>query len=687
MGFITADDIPDQYIVDFELQITGNADDTWTANFSIIVNAPVFQIGSLTIDDNAGGNGDGRLDPGETANIIIETSNTGHSVSPVAIASLFSSSGWITLNTSDDLGQIGVGVTVDASFSVSVSSSAPIGESVDLDFDVVADNYSASKLFMASIGLMIEDWETGDFSRFPWTLGGDANWSLVTESPYEGTYCAKSGPIVDSQISDMSVTVNVTADGQMSFYRMVSSESGWDYLKFFIDGGLVDEWSGTYAWGQVSFPVTAGVHTFRWQYYKDGSVSSGSDCAWVDYIVFPYPVPPVTPPYQTEFEEVGSTPTGWHNDTDDDFNWMINSGTTPSSSTGPSGDHTTGSGYYMYTEASDPNYPNKQADLITPTFDLSLLADVEVRFWYHMYGANMGTLHLDVFHNDAWINDVMTAISGNQGDQWHEQVVDLTTYAGEVIKMRFRGITGSNYTSDMAIDDFSIDGTVLAPYFSVELTAFLEGPFNGSGMNTNLIALDDFPLSQPFYDLYGYDGGESSGSIPNPDIVDWVLVELRDATSASAASEATWVASQAGFLLNNGSVVSVDGSSNMFFDEAFSHGLYAVIYTRNHLAVLSASELTGGGGIYSYDFSTDIGQAHGGAIGYNYLGSSIWGMVSGDGNCDGGVSLLDEAPEWEFQAGETGYKLNDHNMDGQVDNKDKDDYLIPNIDKVCQVPE
>jgi hypothetical protein len=231
-------------------------------------------------------------------------------------------------------------------------------------------------------------------------------------------------------------------------------------------------------------------------------------------------------------------------------------------------------------------------------------------------------------------------------------------------------------------------GLIPPEVYTVDLTVFLEGPYNGSGMNTDLIDQSIFPLSQPFNVApWNYNGMEAVGSIPNPNIVDWVLVELRDATSASNATEATVISRQAGFLLYNGSVVGIDGSSPMFFNEAVSLGLFVVIYTRNHLAVLSALELTGGGGMYSYDFSTGSGQVYGGDLGYSNLGDGKCGMASGDGNCDGAVTLLDKAPEWEQLAGEAGYNLNDHNMDGQVDNTDKDEYLLPNIGKISQMPE
>jgi hypothetical protein len=92
------------------------------------------------------------------------------------------------------------------------------------------------------------------------------------------------------------INVETTNDDNISFFRKVSSESGWDYLRFFIDGTQQEQWSGDIPWAEVSYFVAAGVHEFKWVYYKDGSVSTGSDCAWVDYIIFPSIVPPPDPP-------------------------------------------------------------------------------------------------------------------------------------------------------------------------------------------------------------------------------------------------------------------------------------------------------------------------------------------------------------------------------------------------------
>jgi len=128
-----------------------------------------------------------------------------------------------------------------------------------------------------------ENFETGDFSQYPWQHSGNANWSIVSDTVYEGTYAAKSGVITDDEQSTLQVEIN--ADGEnISFFKKVSSESNYDYLRFCIDGIEQNKWSGNVSWSQESFPITPGPHIFKWSYTKDYSISTGSDCAWLDQI-------------------------------------------------------------------------------------------------------------------------------------------------------------------------------------------------------------------------------------------------------------------------------------------------------------------------------------------------------------------------------------------------------------------
>jgi len=140
-------------------------------------------------------------------------------------------------------------------------------------------------------------------------------------------------------------------------------------------------------------------------------------------------------------------------------------------------------------------------------------------------------------------------------------------------------------------------------------------------------------------------------------------------------------------VLSNGQVVGLDGSSLLNFTATINNGLYVVVWHRNHLGVLSASALTLSGGTYTYDFSSGAGQAYGGSTAQNLLGAGIWGMISGDGNGDGNITLDDINNVWKLQAGLSGYMAGDYNTDAEIENKDKNDHAIKNMNKSSQIPE
>ena len=140
-----------------------------------------------------------------------------------------------------------------------------------------------------------EDFETGTFVVYPWEMSGTADWTLVTDTVHEGVYAARSGDITHNQDSIMELAIDVAVEGDISFFYSVSSESGYDYLRFYVDDVKVDEWSGSVAWTEFTHTLTAGTHTVTWAYEKDTSLDDGSDCAWVDFIVFPTIVPPSFP--------------------------------------------------------------------------------------------------------------------------------------------------------------------------------------------------------------------------------------------------------------------------------------------------------------------------------------------------------------------------------------------------------
>jgi hypothetical protein len=185
-----------------------------------------------------------------------------------------------------------------------VDEDTPLGSSINFIFSVSSGAYGFADDFYTSVGLLVEDWESGDFSTYNWQFEGNAPWIIDDSEPYEGLYCARSGDITDGQESELFLYAEVLADGDITFFRKVSSEAEWDFLRFYIDYDMVGEWSGELNWEIVSFPVSQGMHTFRWVYEKDGYLSNGDDCAWVDYIILP-PVDITTGITASEMNEHG----------------------------------------------------------------------------------------------------------------------------------------------------------------------------------------------------------------------------------------------------------------------------------------------------------------------------------------------------------------------------------------------
>ena len=268
--------------VAFNLELA-SADDTW--EYEIVLNAigPHFSITNVAVDD-----GDNNLlDPNETAEIVINYENNGSFLANNTIANLISATPGITIvDTNIDLGNVAVDATGQFSVTVETSAYMATGTSANFTSNFTSEyNVSSSDSFALSIGLLFEDFEAGDFSSdFNWNTPG---WSVVSEDAHEGSYSAKSNTISHNQSASMTVQMDDVNAGEISFWVKVSSESGYDDLTFSIDNAVQDTWSGTVNWQEVSYSVTEGNHTFKWEYEKDGSVSTGSDCAWIDYIVFP----------------------------------------------------------------------------------------------------------------------------------------------------------------------------------------------------------------------------------------------------------------------------------------------------------------------------------------------------------------------------------------------------------------
>ena len=265
-----------------------------TGNFCIkglATTAYGMGLGAIDIDDPTGNN-DGIIDPGETVDVVVGLTNQGAYDAENVTGVYSTSNAYTTINSGNlSFGSIAPGATETASFNISVSAGTPIahviegilnvnclsnGNSFDYDYDL-----------NLSVGLLVEDFETGDFTEFEWENSGNSDWFITTDEVYEGIYSTRSGAIGNNSSSNLQITVNVLSAGDLSFYRKVSSENTYDFLRFYVDGAVVESWSGEEDWAQFTHALSVGEHTLKWAYEKDTGVANGSDCAWIDYVVFP----------------------------------------------------------------------------------------------------------------------------------------------------------------------------------------------------------------------------------------------------------------------------------------------------------------------------------------------------------------------------------------------------------------
>lgn len=177
-------------------------------------------------------------------------------------------------------------------------------------------------------------------------------------------------------------------------------------------------------------------------------------------------------PYTEDFEGSGyvNSTTGtdpgeinfdWMRNRLDPVAWYPNDGSTPSTSTGPDGDHTTGTGRYMYTETSGfISTGEDTAVLMSSCIDLDTLSSPVLSFWYHMHGDDMGTLFVEVENEQGDVATIWSLSGEQQGDNpdpYLQAFAPLNDFVGDTVMLRFVGVYGGDFNGDIAIDDISVD--------------------------------------------------------------------------------------------------------------------------------------------------------------------------------------------------------------------------------------
>jgi hypothetical protein len=260
-------------------------------------------------------------------------------------------------------------------------------------------------------------------------------------------------------------------------------------------------------------------------------------------------------------------------------------------------------------ESSSPNYPAKTAILNSPCFDLSGQNGTQLSFAYHMYGASMGTLDLQVSTDggNSWTSE--WNLSGDQGDQWSTASVDLGAYSGSTISLRYVGTTSTSYRSDMAVDDISLsNNSCNATITSFPYSESFESNLGDWEQSTN----DDFDWTRK--------SGSTSSNATGP-------------TSASDGSFYAYIESSAPnypakTTILNSPCFDLSGQSDMLL--SFAYHMYGTSMGTLDLQVstdggnswTSEWNLSGDQGNQWSTVSVDLGAYSGSTISLRYVGTT-----------------------------------------------------------------
>jgi len=252
-------------------------------SFHFTVNADNMRMNSYDVDSSVSG----------SITITINNRNFGHATLQHGTVSLLPLDQLLSVTSPQsqefDIANIQAGGESTVSFTLALNGERPESRLIPL-IQVIDNTFRSNK---DTIWLLfgrdnrIITFEDNSWGNYPWNQG-TYPWQNVAQGAYQGSRCLRSGNCGNGNSSELSIIWTSTIDDSITFYKNVSSEDSYDWFKFYIDGQQMERLSGTgNQWSRSAFFVPRGTHTFKFSYEKDGSVSNGSDCAWIDNLHLP----------------------------------------------------------------------------------------------------------------------------------------------------------------------------------------------------------------------------------------------------------------------------------------------------------------------------------------------------------------------------------------------------------------
>jgi hypothetical protein len=316
-------------------------------------------------------------------------------------------------------------------------------------------------------------WNTSSAGDLTWTRMSGSTPSFSTGPSVDHTFGTAAGHYLYVEVSSARGSQKAILESipgnwcQVRFaYHMYGSDIGsLDVMSKTSTGTLTSLWSQSGNKGQqwfestVTVPKSTGKVTVLIIATHNKNGGFRGDIAIDDLALknctggVNGTAPPTTEPHPDGLCGFEKNLCTWYNLMSNNVNWVRRQGSTPTSNTGPTSDHTIGTpqGSYIYIEAS--GVPAGSSAVLSSPKYLSAHKDCVITFAYHFYGTDIGTMNLIIRDTKSQKLRNLWTMSGDQGNGWHVASVALGVTPNHPFVILFNATHASGYLGDMALDD------------------------------------------------------------------------------------------------------------------------------------------------------------------------------------------------------------------------------------------
>jgi len=272
-----ADVIPNNHSVLFTLEVTDAEENEWSSNFSMRIFSPMFTIGEFTVND-AGENGNNRLDPGETADLMIRYTNTGGAPAMAPITQFFAESPYFTVaEYQEELPVIPAGEYLDVPYTVTAHQAMVEGTMLPLRFSIEDGHFfeSEQSLIIGQVPETTLGNGTATSGQFPFYNYYKANRSQMIYLASELGEGVKTMLEIGFNITRPATTFNNLPNFYIRFKQVEQAA--------FTSSAYIDMTDATVVFSAQNYqmPSTAGWHTWEIEPFEyDGQSNLVIEITW-----------------------------------------------------------------------------------------------------------------------------------------------------------------------------------------------------------------------------------------------------------------------------------------------------------------------------------------------------------------------------------------------------------------------